>query len=55
MMTGGNSLISLVITTVIMLGLTGVWLGTTGVWLWVHGTEYGLMKGAGIAIVIVLV
>jgi len=55
MMTGGDSVISLILTAVIMLALTGVWLGTTGVWLWVHGKEYGLVKGGGVGIVIVLV
>jgi palmitoyltransferase ZDHHC9/14/18 len=54
-MTGGDKPWSILLTVVIILGLTGVWLGTTGVWLWKHGTEYGLAKGAGIAIVIVLV
>ncbi|KAK4687376.1 hypothetical protein P7C73_g2735, partial [Tremellales sp. Uapishka_1] len=53
--TGGDSPMSLVLSLVVMFGLFGVWLGTTGVWIWRHGHEYGLVKGGGVAIVIVLV
>ena len=55
LMTGGDSMFSVVLTVLILLGLTVVWLGTTGAWLWVHGTEYGLAKRGGVAIVIVFV
>ncbi|WVQ99474.1 hypothetical protein IAU59_006609 [Kwoniella sp. CBS 9459] len=53
LMTGGDTYRSLAFVLVIMLGLSGVWLGTTGAWLWEHGTEYGLVKGGGIAITII--
>jgi palmitoyltransferase ZDHHC9/14/18 len=55
MMTGGDNPVSVLTTLVIILGLSGVWVGTTGVWLWQHGTEYGLAKGGGIAVVIIFV
>lgn len=54
-MTGGDTPWSIMMTITAILALTGVWMGTTGVWLCQHGTEYGLAKGGGIAIVIVLV
>jgi palmitoyltransferase ZDHHC9/14/18 len=53
LMTGGDSPLSFMISLVILFGISGCWVGTTGVWLWKHGTEYGLPKGGGIAIVIV--
>ena len=52
-MTGGDSLISVSLALVVLFGLSGVWIGTTGVWLWLHGAEYGLAKGGGIAVVII--
>ena len=55
LMTGGDSLLSVALAIVVMFGLTGVWLGTTGVWLWKHGSKYGLVKGGGIVVVIILV
>jgi palmitoyltransferase ZDHHC9/14/18 len=55
LMTGGDNPWSMIMTLVILFGLTGVWVGTTGVWLWVDGERYGLNKGAGIAIVVVFV
>jgi len=55
LMTGGDSLVSVGMSVTVLLGLSGVWLGTTGVWLWVHGKEYGLAKGGGVAIVIIFV
>ncbi|ORX36649.1 DHHC palmitoyltransferase-domain-containing protein [Kockovaella imperatae] len=55
LVTGGDNPFSAIATAVIILGLTGVWLGTTGVWLWKHGSEYGLGRGGGVAIVIVFV
>lgn len=55
MMTGGDNPVSVITTLVIILGLSGVWVGTTGVWLWQYGTEYGLAKGGGIAVVIIFV
>ena len=55
MMTGGDSLLSVGLSVVLMLGMTGVWLGTTGSWLWKHGSEYGIAKGGGVAVVIIFV
>ena len=55
LMTGGDSLISLALTLIIILGLTGIWVGTTGWWLVVHGPEYGLARGAGVGIIVVFV
>ena len=55
LMTGGDNPLSAIAVVVVIQGLTGVWLGTTGVWLWQHGREYGLVKGGGVAIVIILV
>lgn len=54
-MTGGDSLLSVGLSVVLMLGMTGVWLGTTGSWLWKHGSEYGIAKGGGVAVVIIFV
>lgn len=55
LMTGGDSPVNFIGSIIIILGISGVWLGTTGAWLWVHGHEYGMAKGAGIAITIVFV
>lgn len=55
LVTGGDSLFSVTFALTVLLGLAGVWLGTTGAWLWVHGREYGLAKGGGVAIVIIFV
>lgn len=53
LMTGGDSYFSMIFTLVIIFGLSGVWLGTTGAWLWQYGHEYGLVRGGGIAVVVV--
>ncbi|WWC89296.1 uncharacterized protein L201_004217 [Kwoniella dendrophila CBS 6074] len=55
LITGGDHWYSMIFVIVILLGISGVWIGTTGVWLWVHGREYGLVKGGGIAINIIFV
>lgn len=52
---GGDTWYSMTLMLVLLLGISGVWLGTTGVWMWLHGTEYGLGKGGGIAATIVFV
>ncbi|KAE8537849.1 hypothetical protein D1P53_005910 [Cryptococcus gattii VGV] len=52
---GGDTWYSMTLVLVLLLGISGVWLGTTGVWMWLHGTEYGLGKGGGIAATIVFV
>ncbi|KGB74458.2 hypothetical protein CNBG_0296 [Cryptococcus deuterogattii R265] len=52
---GGDTWYSMTLVLVLLLGISGVWLGTTGVWMWLHGTEYGLAKGGGIAATIVFV
>ncbi|WWD17270.1 hypothetical protein CI109_101710 [Kwoniella shandongensis] len=55
LMTGGDSVWSMLFVVVVLLGISGVWLGTTGAWLWQHGREYGLVKGGGVAITIIFV
>lgn len=52
-MVGGDKPWSVLITLVILFGITGVWLGTSGAWYWRYGGDYGLARGAGIGIVIV--
>jgi palmitoyltransferase ZDHHC9/14/18 len=52
-MTGGSDWYSAGLALVLLFGMSGVWLGTTGVWMWQHGSEYGLAKGAGIAVTII--
>lgn len=52
---GGDTWYSMTLVLMLLLGISGVWLGTTGVWMWLHGTEYGLGKGGGIAATIVFV
>jgi len=37
----------------LLFGLTGLWTGTTGVWMWQHGSEFGLAKGGGVAVMVV--
>ncbi|KAK8864432.1 hypothetical protein IAR55_001680 [Kwoniella newhampshirensis] len=55
MMTGGDTVWSMLFVVVVLLGVSGVWLGTTGAWLWRHGREYGLAKGGGVAVTIIFV
>lgn len=55
LMTGGDSPVNFIGSIILILGISGVWLGTTGAWLWRHGHEYGMAKGAGIAVTIVFV
>ncbi|WWC70020.1 uncharacterized protein I206_103964 [Kwoniella pini CBS 10737] len=55
LVTGGDNWWSFILIVVVLLGLSGVWIGTTGAWLWIHGTEYGLLQGAGVAITIIYV
>ncbi|OXG93921.1 hypothetical protein C349_00256 [Cryptococcus neoformans var. grubii Br795] len=52
---GGDTWYSMALVLAMLLGISGVWLGTTGVWMWLHGTEYGLAKGGGIAATIIFV
>ncbi|WVN88353.1 uncharacterized protein L203_103559 [Cryptococcus depauperatus CBS 7841] len=52
---GGDTWYSMGLVMALILGISGVWLGTTGAWMWVHGKEYGLAKGAGVAITIIFV
>jgi palmitoyltransferase ZDHHC9/14/18 len=52
-MVGGDKPWSVMVTLVLLFGITGVWLGTSGVWYWRYGDQYGLARGAGIGIVIV--
>ncbi|WVW83945.1 hypothetical protein I302_105968 [Kwoniella bestiolae CBS 10118] len=55
LMTGGDNWWSILMVTVMLLGLSGVWIGTTGAWMWVHGREYGMVKGGGVAVTIIFV
>lgn len=52
---GGDTWYSMGLVLAVLLGISGVWLGTTGVWMWLHGTEYGLAKGGGVAATIIFV
>ena len=53
MVTGGDDWYSAILALILLFGMAGVWLGTTGVWMWIHGSEYGLAKGGGIAVTVV--
>jgi len=53
LMTGGDNPLSMILSMIVLFGLSGVWVGTTGVWFWVHGSEYGLVTGGGIGIMVV--
>ncbi|BEJ14840.1 hypothetical protein CspHIS471_0406070 [Cutaneotrichosporon sp. HIS471] len=55
LMTGGDTPLSFILSILLLLGVSGLWVGTTGVWLWKHAHEYGMSRGAGIAINIVFV
>ncbi|BEI84152.1 hypothetical protein CcaverHIS002_0407560 [Cutaneotrichosporon cavernicola] len=55
LMTGGDTPLSFILSILLLLGISGLWVGTTGVWLWKHAHEYGMSRGAGIAINIVFV
>lgn len=55
MLIGGDTWYSMGLVLAVLLGISGVWLGTTGVWMWLHGTEYGLAKGGGVAATIIFV
>ncbi|WVQ80763.1 hypothetical protein IAT38_002868 [Cryptococcus sp. DSM 104549] len=52
---GGDTWYSIVACLGVLLAVSGVWLGTTGAWMWVHGAEYGLAKGGGVAVTIIFV
>jgi palmitoyltransferase ZDHHC9/14/18 len=55
LMTGGDTPLSFILSIILLLGVSGLWVGTTGVWLWQNAHEYGMARGAGIAITVVFV
>jgi palmitoyltransferase ZDHHC9/14/18 len=55
LVTGGDDYVSFGLAATLLFGMTGVWIGTTGVWMWQYGSEYGLARGGGVAVVICFV
>ncbi|ORY33989.1 DHHC palmitoyltransferase-domain-containing protein [Naematelia encephala] len=55
MMTGGDSPHSMALTLVLLFGISGLWVGTTGWWLWAHGSDYGLVNGGGVGVMVVFI
>lgn len=53
LVTGGDSILPLICSFVIVFGLGGLWLGTTGVWMWRDGLGGGGAGAGGKAAVII--
>lgn len=53
LLTGGDSILPLIGSFIIVLGLGGLWLGTTGVWMWRDGLGGGGASAGGKAAVII--